>query len=487
MTTLLALDGSGPLALQLYRALRAAILPALGAGRAPAVDPRAGRATTACRATPSRSPTSSCSAKAMRRPARLGTYVPAELPEAMTAVAPARRARRAPSRAPVALSAARAAHRHGHLDLGAAARRCRTISATGVPRSPTFRTPPGGACWRARPPRLGPRPRLRTAGRRAARCARRSRPTCSAPAPSSRAGRRSSIVNGSQQGLDLSARVLLDPGARAARGAALSRRPTRLRGGRRAARRCRSTPTASTSRRSAARRARARVRHPVAPVSRPARDVAGAPPGAARWAERAGAYVIEDDYDSEYRYAARPVESLQGLDRGGRVHLRRHLLEAALPGAAARLPRRAAVAGARLRERQGARRHRQRHARAARARRLHPRRPLRAARAPLARAQCRAPRAPCWRRSPSTSAIGSRCAAPTPASTCCSGCAAWPGEAAPGWRAAEGLGVARLSGAPTAAPPRDGGLILGYAALTGRKEIHEGVRRLAGVIPQMGR
>src|SRR4029453_11360089 len=26
------------------------------------------------------------------------------------------------------------------------------------------------------------------------------------------------------------------------------------------------------------------------------------------WAERAGAYVVEDDYDGEYRYTARPVE-----------------------------------------------------------------------------------------------------------------------------------------------------------------------------------
>ena len=29
--------------------------------------------------------------------------------------------------------------------------------------------------------------------------------------------------------------------------------------------------------------------------------------------------MIEDDYDSEYRYVGRPVESLQGLDGGGRV------------------------------------------------------------------------------------------------------------------------------------------------------------------------
>jgi GntR family transcriptional regulator/MocR family aminotransferase len=37
------------------------------------------------------------------------------------------------------------------------------------------------------------------------------------------------------------------------------------------------------------------------------------------WAERTGAWVVEDDYDSEYRYGGRPVESLQGLDRAGRV------------------------------------------------------------------------------------------------------------------------------------------------------------------------
>jgi GntR family transcriptional regulator / MocR family aminotransferase len=38
-----------------------------------------------------------------------------------------------------------------------------------------------------------------------------------------------------------------------------------------------------------------------------------------RWASRSGAWVIEDDYDSEYRYTGRPLEALQGLDTGGRV------------------------------------------------------------------------------------------------------------------------------------------------------------------------
>jgi GntR family transcriptional regulator/MocR family aminotransferase len=37
------------------------------------------------------------------------------------------------------------------------------------------------------------------------------------------------------------------------------------------------------------------------------------------WAERADAYIIEDDYDSEYRYEGRPVEAVYGLDRRGRT------------------------------------------------------------------------------------------------------------------------------------------------------------------------
>jgi len=37
------------------------------------------------------------------------------------------------------------------------------------------------------------------------------------------------------------------------------------------------------------------------------------------WARRAGAVVIEDDYDGEFRYKGMPLESLQGLDTEGRV------------------------------------------------------------------------------------------------------------------------------------------------------------------------
>jgi GntR family transcriptional regulator / MocR family aminotransferase len=37
------------------------------------------------------------------------------------------------------------------------------------------------------------------------------------------------------------------------------------------------------------------------------------------WAARTGSWIIEDDYDSEYRFGSRPIASLQGLDTDGRV------------------------------------------------------------------------------------------------------------------------------------------------------------------------
>jgi GntR family transcriptional regulator / MocR family aminotransferase len=37
------------------------------------------------------------------------------------------------------------------------------------------------------------------------------------------------------------------------------------------------------------------------------------------WGARSGAWIIEDDYDSEYRLGGRPIPSLQGLDTGARV------------------------------------------------------------------------------------------------------------------------------------------------------------------------
>jgi GntR family transcriptional regulator/MocR family aminotransferase len=37
------------------------------------------------------------------------------------------------------------------------------------------------------------------------------------------------------------------------------------------------------------------------------------------WARKAKAWVVEDDYDSEFRFAGRPISALQGLDRDGCV------------------------------------------------------------------------------------------------------------------------------------------------------------------------
>lgn len=38
-----------------------------------------------------------------------------------------------------------------------------------------------------------------------------------------------------------------------------------------------------------------------------------------RWAQRAGAFVIEDDYDSEYRFEGTPLPALQSLDNHSSV------------------------------------------------------------------------------------------------------------------------------------------------------------------------
>ncbi len=37
------------------------------------------------------------------------------------------------------------------------------------------------------------------------------------------------------------------------------------------------------------------------------------------WAEQSDAWILEDDYDSEYRYEGRPIAALQGLDHAGRT------------------------------------------------------------------------------------------------------------------------------------------------------------------------
>ena len=43
-------------------------------------------------------------------------------------------------------------------------------------------------------------------------------------------------------------------------------------------------------------------------------------------------YVIEDDYDSEFRYRGKPVPSLQASDTAGKGDLYRHFLQVDRPG-----------------------------------------------------------------------------------------------------------------------------------------------------------
>lgn len=127
------------------------------------------------------------------------------------------------------------------------------------------------------------------------------------------------IVNGSQQALDLAARVLLAPGDRV-----VIENPH------------------YQGAREIFRAAGARL-HPV-PVDRDGLVVERLPPQAKlafvtpshqfptgavltlprrlallAWAKRAGAVIVEDDYDGEFRYEGQPLESMQGLDKDGRV------------------------------------------------------------------------------------------------------------------------------------------------------------------------
>jgi GntR family transcriptional regulator/MocR family aminotransferase len=50
------------------------------------------------------------------------------------------------------------------------------------------------------------------------------------------------------------------------------------------------------------------------------------------WARASGAWIIEDDYASEFRYGGRPLASLQGLDEGERVIYIGTLNKALFPG-----------------------------------------------------------------------------------------------------------------------------------------------------------
>lgn len=130
------------------------------------------------------------------------------------------------------------------------------------------------------------------------------------------------IVNGSQQALDLVTRVLVDPGDRVlieephyigarwvftAGGAQLVAAPVDAEG--------MQVPKALASG-NAPRLAYVTPSHqfPTGVVLSLARRLE-----LLDWAARSGAFIVEDDYDSEYRYAGRRLQALAGLNAGDRV------------------------------------------------------------------------------------------------------------------------------------------------------------------------
>src|SRR5216684_513994 len=130
------------------------------------------------------------------------------------------------------------------------------------------------------------------------------------------------VTSGAQQALDLLARVLLDPGdevwmeypgypgaSQAFQSAGASVIPIPVDGdGIDVARAIKSSPAA-------------RVVY-VTPANQfPLGTVMSAERRAKllSWAVRAGAWIIEDEYDAEYRYSGKPLASLHSLDRSGSV------------------------------------------------------------------------------------------------------------------------------------------------------------------------
>ncbi len=125
------------------------------------------------------------------------------------------------------------------------------------------------------------------------------------------------IVNGSQQAIDVAARVLLDPGD-----AALVEDPG-YPGARAAlvAAGARIVPQPVDQEGMVVPRGRARLVYVTPSHQYPLGVTMSLPRRLALldWAAAAGAFVLEDDYDSEFRYSGRPLAALQGLDAAGRV------------------------------------------------------------------------------------------------------------------------------------------------------------------------
>lgn len=127
------------------------------------------------------------------------------------------------------------------------------------------------------------------------------------------------VVNGSQQALDLIARLLADPGT------TVALEEPGYRGARHAfvnagARLC-PTPVDEEGLIVDRLPARARITYVTASHQFPTGAVLSLRRRLAllAWAQTHGGWIVEDDYDGEFRYEGQPVEAVQGLDRYGRT------------------------------------------------------------------------------------------------------------------------------------------------------------------------
>jgi GntR family transcriptional regulator/MocR family aminotransferase len=130
------------------------------------------------------------------------------------------------------------------------------------------------------------------------------------------------VVSGSQQALEISARVLLDPGSRVwmeEPGYRLAADVLTLAG-------CHLVPVPVDMEGMDVAAGIERCRKARAAFVTPSHQFPlGVTMSASRrlrlleWAQSSGAWIIEDDYDSEYRYRSMPIPALQGLDANARV------------------------------------------------------------------------------------------------------------------------------------------------------------------------
>jgi len=130
------------------------------------------------------------------------------------------------------------------------------------------------------------------------------------------------IVSGSQQALDITARVLLDPGSSVwieEPGYPLQRASLIAAG-------CHLIPVPVDGEGMNVAMGIERHRRARAAFVTPSHQYPlGSTMSASRrlhllnWAHRSGAWIVEDDYDSEYRFESRPIASLQGMDANSRV------------------------------------------------------------------------------------------------------------------------------------------------------------------------